>query len=345
MNCTQRLPKYLRDADVTHVVLMGGTAALSDAVEKAIRDLGIVNIDRMAGATRFDTAAKFARYVADRFSADCFAREDVGLARSDVPFDSLGSAPLLSGGCPALVLTNSKSIPKATAQYLDDARRLGSPNSVTVSVFGGEAAVSQAALNAYLGIETPDDDATANDAVEHAPDLTTIEGVFAQATSHRKKIVKELTAKINAGTYGINRANVLRGPAGFSIDLDDCPSGWSDATGITDTQIRIGHTTAQSGNLAAYGNIAYGWENYFNWINENDPIMVGGSPRDLTLIIKDDAYVAARTIDHVNSHSSSPRSVFSILTLGSPNTLRGVRQDQRGVHPAPIRDVGPRGVG
>lgn len=39
---------YLSDANIEHVVLMGGTAALSQAVEDAIEDLGIV-VDRMAG--------------------------------------------------------------------------------------------------------------------------------------------------------------------------------------------------------------------------------------------------------------------------------------------------------
>ncbi|WP_420622324.1 trypsin-like peptidase domain-containing protein [Candidatus Poriferisodalis sp.] len=147
-----------------------------------------------------------------------------------------------------------------------------------------------------------------------------IAALFAQAAAQRAEIVSDLTEKINAGTYGINRRNVLRGPGGFRIDLSHCPDGWSDTTGITDSQVRIGHTTAQSGNLAAYGNIAYGWENYFNWINENDPIMVGGSARDLTLIIKDDAYVAAQTIGFVDVLIEA-ENVFSILTLGSPNTL------------------------
>ncbi|HUG74232.1 MAG TPA: hypothetical protein VMM81_00955 [Acidimicrobiia bacterium] len=51
---------------------------------------------------------------------------------------------------------------------------------------------------------------------------------------------------------------MLVGPAGFEIDLSDCPADWSNTEGITDTEIRLGHTTAQSGNLAAYGDIAVG---------------------------------------------------------------------------------------
>ena len=102
--------------------------------------------------------------------------------------------------------------------------------------------------------------------------------------------------------------------------MSSCPDDWSDTTGITDSQVRIGHTTAQSGNLAACGDIAYGWENYFNWINENGPILVSGSPRDLVLVVKDDGYVAAQTIEFVDELIEA-ENVFSILTLGSPNTL------------------------
>ena len=153
-----------------------------------------------------------------------------------------------------------------------------------------------------------------------SPDMPMIEDVFAHAADQRAEIVAELTQQIRAGNYGITTDNVLRGPAGFRIDLDDCPSDWSAWSGITESQVRIGHTAPQSGTLAAYGNIAYGLENYFNWINDNDPIMVGGSPRDLTLIIKDDAYVAVRTIEFVDELIEA-ENVFSILTLGTPNIL------------------------
>ena len=151
-------------------------------------------------------------------------------------------------------------------------------------------------------------------------DRSTLEGIFEEAAARRAKTVAELTAAMESGEYGVGDDGVLRGPEGFEIDVSACPDDWSNTTGITDSQIRIGHTTAQSGNLAAYGNIAYGWENYFDWLNENDPIMVSGAPRELTLIIKDDAYVAAQTIEFVDELIEA-ENVFSILTLGSPNTL------------------------
>ncbi len=186
---------------------------------------------------------------------------------------------------------------------------------------GGAAAEED--IEAAVAGEDDDDEMADEEMMEEEEmmfDRSTIEGIFEEAAARRAKAVASLTEKIESGEYGVGDDGILRGPAGFEIDISACPSDWSNTTGITDSQIRIGHTTAQSGNLAAYGNIAYGWENYFNWLNDNDPIMVGGAPRDLTLIIKDDAYVAAQTIEFVDELIEA-ENVFSILTLGSPNTL------------------------
>ena len=190
---------------------------------------------------------------------------------------------------------------------------------------GGAAAEED--IEAAVAGETEEEEMTEEEMAEEEMaeeemmfDRSTLEGIFDEAAARRAKAVATLTEKIEAGEYGVGDDGILRGPADFEIDMSLCPDDWSDTTGITDSQVRIGHTTAQSGNLAAYGNIAHGWENYFNWINENDPIMVGGSARDLTLIVKDDAYVAAQTIEFVDELIEA-ENVFSIMTLGSPNTL------------------------
>ena len=148
-------------------------------------------------------------------------------------------------------------------------------------------------------------------------DTSTIEGVFEAADLRRQGTIDMLAAGIEAGDYGLGDDNVLRGPAGFEIDMSECPADWTDTGGVTDTEIRIGHTTAQSGNLAAYGNIALGWDNYNQWLNNNEDGIDG---KELVLIVKDDGYVAAQTIEFVDELIES-ENVFSILTLGSPNTL------------------------
>ena len=143
---------YLRDYGVEHVVLMGGRAALSAAVEQAVVDLGIA-VSRVAGATRYDTAAKAAELVQGEYHSTqagvpCFANSTIGVARARVPYDSFSAAPLLGRLCAPLLLANPDRIPPDTVAYVDTARQ--QHNAVSLQVFGGDAAVSEAAINAYL---------------------------------------------------------------------------------------------------------------------------------------------------------------------------------------------------
>ncbi|WP_419916790.1 cell wall-binding repeat-containing protein [Candidatus Poriferisodalis sp.] len=157
---------YLGDAGISHVVLMGGTAALSDTVEQAVEDLGI-DVSRMAGSTRYDTAVKAAELAEDKYSTaagkPCFANDTIGVARARVPFDSFSAAPLLGRLCAPLVLADPGKIPGDTAAYLDAAR--AEHDAVDLRVFGGDAAVSRTAIDAYLTGEEPEtgDDGEATD--------------------------------------------------------------------------------------------------------------------------------------------------------------------------------------
>ena len=149
---------YLASVGIEHVVLMGGTAALSDEVEQSIEDLGIA-VTRLAGSTRYDTAVRAAELVENRYSdaagQSCFASGTIGVARARVPFDSFSAAPLLGRLCAPLVLADPGKIPPDTAAYLDAAREANP--SVDLRVFGGVAAVSQSAVDAYsAGEGTPE---------------------------------------------------------------------------------------------------------------------------------------------------------------------------------------------
>ena len=142
---------YLDASGIDHVVVMGGEAALSAEVETAVKGLG-VSVTRIAGASRYDTAVKAAELATGRYSSavgkDCFATGTVGVARARVPFDSFSAAPLLSRLCAPLVLADPKQVPADTAAFLDAARTANA--TVDLRVFGGDAAVSQTAIDTYL---------------------------------------------------------------------------------------------------------------------------------------------------------------------------------------------------
>jgi len=163
------------------------------------------------------------------------------------------------------------------------------------------------------------DDADEEEVDEDAPtfDRSTLDGIWEEADYRRQLMIDEITENMESGDWGVGDDNILRGPAGFEADLNGCPGDWSNTNGLLDDEIRVGMTTVMSGNLAAYGNIAVGWENYWNWINDE---MGGIGGRQLKLIIKDDGYVAAQTIEFVDELIESA-NIFALHGLGSPNGL------------------------
>ena len=143
--------EYLADAGFRHVLLMGGTAAISEEVERKLTAIGFA-VDRIAGASRFETATMTAAHADRTFSNDCFDGSQVGLARARVPFDSFSAAPLLARLCAPLLLTEPGEIPSSTSAFLDDVRT-DADAPVSMTVFGGAAAVSWQALDAYDALD------------------------------------------------------------------------------------------------------------------------------------------------------------------------------------------------
>ena len=175
----------------------------------------------------------------------------------------------------------------------DDASAGSDDTSAEETDAGGQEAggVDEEAADAALsGADDGADDAMEEEE-DAGPEPQNIEELEAAWAENRASVVE----MIKAEGYGVNADNVLVGPGGFEIDLNDCPADWSDTEGIGDS-ILIGQTTALSGNLAAYGNINFGMEAYFDYVNANGGI--AGLP--IELIIKDDAYVATKTIELVD---------------------------------------------
>jgi len=149
-----------------------------------------------------------------------------------------------------------------------------------------------------------DDGEAAEEEVSDCPqDRSNVEGIFAEADCNRDAIIAMITAKMDAGEWGVNSDNHLIGPEGMDVDLNVCPADWDDHAGLTDNQMRFGQTTVQSGNLAAYGNLSVGMQIWFDYINSLDVL----SGRDIEFIIKDDGYVAAQTMSTL-TNLSNPRT-------------------------------------
>jgi branched-chain amino acid transport system substrate-binding protein len=147
---------------------------------------------------------------------------------------------------------------------------------------------------------------------------------------------------IEAGDYGKSAdGTMVTGPDGFTMDLSNCPASWSDTEGLTDTEIKIGHTTAQSGALADYGNISRALQVQFDEVNAAGGIEDStGRSRTITFIVKDDGYDPTRTIPLVDELIDSEK-VFMMWTLGSPNSLKTYDKLNERCIPQPVMSGHP----
>ncbi len=157
-----------------------------------------------------------------------------------------------------------------------------------------------------------DDTDTTDEPAEEMVAPTNMEELEALWTEQRQAVID----RINDEGFGTDESGIVTGAGGFTIDTSACPADWSETQGLEGDTIKIGHTTAQSGNLAAYGNYAKGIESYFGYVNANGGI----DGKNIELIVKDDAYVATQTIELVDELLQSDKP-FAIWTLGSPNSL------------------------
>ncbi|MCX8007003.1 MAG: cell wall-binding repeat-containing protein [Coriobacteriia bacterium] len=127
---------------VRDVIIVGGTGAVSGAVEDALRLAGY-EVTRVAGVDRYDTAAAVARETVGRLGG-AFAGE-VFVTRGDLFADALSAAPpAYANGMPVL-LVRPDAVPPTTLAALGDI------GATKAWVLGGTGAVSNDAASA-LGI-------------------------------------------------------------------------------------------------------------------------------------------------------------------------------------------------
>lgn len=122
------------------IVVLGGTGAVSTAVEVALRAYGPVT--RIAGADRYETAAA----VAGRYFP---AAQRAWLATGAAYPDALAATPVAGSTDAPLLLTRPTSLPATTAAQL---RRLA-PRQVFVA--GGSGAVGSAVITAVRATLDP----------------------------------------------------------------------------------------------------------------------------------------------------------------------------------------------
>ena len=120
---------------VEQVVIVGGTAAVSSAVEDSIDAMGLRTV-RIAGADRYSTSAEFAR------RTECIAKNHLAAATGVVYADGLTAGPLLARLGAALVLVRPESVPDPVSDYAAATLRFRRTTGSTLWILGGRAAIS-----------------------------------------------------------------------------------------------------------------------------------------------------------------------------------------------------------
>jgi putative cell wall-binding protein len=115
---TAGLEQEMASNGVTDIVILGGTSAVGDVVETGlIAEFGAKSISRLAGATRYETAATVAEY---GVAHDGLSWDGVGLATgTDFP-DALAGGAMLGSSGAVMLLTTPDRLSPAAATVLNE---------------------------------------------------------------------------------------------------------------------------------------------------------------------------------------------------------------------------------
>lgn len=167
--------KYLADTNVEHVVIVGGTTAVPDAIiDELIEDVGVVTTRRISGADAADTSVKVAEEMLDANRCGTVLDTDttlVALVNRDAVADGITAGPVMGQGFsddgPVPILLVGSSLPATVRDYLaatPTGRSFGSARThLELVAIGGSAVVSAEVM------------AAAVDAANTAPKMITAE--------------------------------------------------------------------------------------------------------------------------------------------------------------------------
>jgi hypothetical protein len=135
--------KFLTDNDIEDAYIIGGTSAVPQAITDALDDVLGVDVTRLAGANRFETAVAVATEIGDNTG--------VILANGRNFPDALAAAPLAAANSAPILLVEAGSIPTATAAWhvanadtLENVWVVGGTSVVAASVLTGAVAAATA---------------------------------------------------------------------------------------------------------------------------------------------------------------------------------------------------------
>ena len=160
---------YLEDKSIEHVVIVGGTDAVSDDVRSVLRNAGVGTVERVSGEGVAGTSAALAELAHDGCAGDLgsVSLDTVALVHGDALPDGVAAAPVLAAtfddGALVPMLLVEDTLPESVRAYLaatPQEDRRGNKVNLNLVAVGGVGAVSAAVMEAAVT------------AAASAPDLT-----------------------------------------------------------------------------------------------------------------------------------------------------------------------------
>jgi putative cell wall-binding protein len=201
---------------IKHVVIVGGTTAVSDAVDAALKANGATT-ERVAGTTRYETATKVADFSLSKLTGWSTTAAD--LATGEGFADALAGGPAAGRSNRSILLTAPTSLSGPTATWLQahattltSGRLLGGTTAVSEAVRTAAEQAAGASTTSNSGQVTSVDAAndrytyvpsgatTATTVTYKATDLFTVNGTTADMGGFESKITPADTITYTSGS-------------------------------------------------------------------------------------------------------------------------------------------------
>lgn len=128
----ESVKEFISYAEVKNVTIIGGTEVISQDIENYLKNKMGLNVERIAGINRFDTAAK----IADRL-VNVYGEKTAYVVNGRNFPDALSISPVAGEQGAPILLTESDSIPQATLNKVskyDEFFVIGGPSAVSEKI-------------------------------------------------------------------------------------------------------------------------------------------------------------------------------------------------------------------
>ncbi len=170
---------YLVDAEVERVVVVGGEAAVSQAVVDDLALAGVDDVLRVSGENRFATAVEVLNALDDCATVSLNASV-VALINADAAADGVSAAPFLGSGADgvtAVLLVQTDQLPAETSDYLASIPARSATAAYvdqSITAIGGTAVVSAGVMQAAINAATTSEPLTATVKAKAGADSFTV---------------------------------------------------------------------------------------------------------------------------------------------------------------------------